>query len=79
MRQREWEWFQFHDGVIGDDVYRAYHDVIALHLGTSRGRKWWKSIGTYAFDSAFVAEVDRFLAEREGNTYLRDMRRWDDD
>lgn len=26
MRQREWEWFQFHDGVIDEDVYRAYHD-----------------------------------------------------
>jgi hypothetical protein len=78
MRQREWEWFQFHDGVIDEDVYRAYHDVIAVHLGTARGRKWWKTIGTFAFDSAFVAEVNEFLAQREGSTYLRDMRTWDD-
>lgn len=78
MRQREWEWFQYNDGVIDEDVYRAYHDVIAVHLGTPRGRKWWKVIGTFAFDPAFVAEVDKFLAEREGSTYLRDMRNWDD-
>src|SRR6185436_12727168 len=28
MRQREWEWFQFKDGVIRNDVYKAYHEVI---------------------------------------------------
>jgi hypothetical protein len=78
MRQREWEWFQFRDGVIDEDVYRAYHDVIAVHLGTPRGRKWWKNIGTFAFDPAFVTEVDDFLAKREGSNYLRDMRTWDD-
>ena len=33
MRQREWEWFQFSDRVIGKDIYQAYHGVIALHLG----------------------------------------------
>jgi hypothetical protein len=78
MRQREWEWFQFHDGVIDEDVYRAYHDVIALHLGTRRGRKWWTTLGTFAFDSAFVSEVNEFLDQREGSTYLRDMRKWDE-
>ena len=36
MRQREWEWFQFKDGVIDRAVYCAYHEVIALHLGGSR-------------------------------------------
>ena len=36
MRQREWEWFQFRDGVIKKEVYEAYHEVIALHLGIPR-------------------------------------------
>ena len=38
MRQREWEWFQYKDGVIGKDVYEAYHEVISLHLGIPRTR-----------------------------------------
>lgn len=79
MRQREWEWFQFQDGVIDEDVYRAYHDVIAIHLGTPRGRKWWGALGKFAFNSTFVAEVDRLLAQRDGSTYLHDMRTWDND
>ena len=78
MRQREWEWFQFQDGVIDEDVYRAYHDVIAIHLGTRRGRKWWTVLGKFAFNSTFVAEVDKLLSERDGSTYLSQMRTWDD-
>ena len=62
MRQREWEWFQFKDGVIRNDVYKAYHEVIALHLGVPRTRKWWQSVGRVGFNPAFVAEVDSFLA-----------------
>lgn len=78
MRQREWEWFQYHDGVIDEDVYKAYHDVIAIHLGTARARKWWKVLGRYAFNKDFVADVDDLLAETEESTYLHDMRTWDD-
>jgi hypothetical protein len=78
LRQREWEWFQFQDGVIGEDVYRAYHAVIPIHLGTARGRKWWAILGKYAFDASFVAEVDRQLATTEPSAYLRDIRTWDD-
>ena len=78
MRQREWEWFQYQDRVIGKDVYGSYHEVIAIHLGTRRGRKWWKALGRYAFNSAFVSEVDQLLARTEASAYLRDMRTWDD-
>jgi hypothetical protein len=78
MRQREWEWFQYHDGVIDEEVYRAYHEVIAIHLGTARGRKWWKVLGRFAFNTKFVDEVDEFLARTDESTYLRDMRAWDD-
>jgi hypothetical protein len=78
MRQREWEWFQYKDRVIDEAVYRTYHDVIAIHLGTPRSRKWWNALGRYAFDNDFVAEVDKLLARTEPSTYLRDMRSWDD-
>ena len=50
----------------------------AFHLGTPRGRKWWKVIGRFAFNAAFVAEVDDLLSRTERSTYLIEMRRWDD-
>jgi len=77
MRQREWEWLQFKDGVIDEGTYRTYQDVINIHLGTPRSRKWWKILGHYAFNASFVAEVNRLLAEVEPSTYLSDMRTWD--
>ena len=64
MRQREWEWFQFKDGVVKREVYQAYYEVIGLHLGTARTRRWWASVGRIGFNPAFAAEVDAYLAKR---------------
>ena len=78
MRQREWEWFQYKDGVIGRDVYQAYHGVIGLHLGIARTRQWWATVGRVGFNPAFVAEVDAFLASRPlAQQYFEDIRRFD--
>lgn len=78
LRQREWEWFQYQDGVIDANVYQSYHDVISIHLGTPRARKWWKVLGRHAFNAEFVEQVDQLLATSEPSSYLRDMRTWDD-
>ncbi len=61
MRQREWEWFQYKDGLIDQDVYCAYHEVIAFHLGAPRTRNWWAIVGRLGFNAEFVAEVDALL------------------
>ena len=77
MRQREWEWFQYKDGVIGKDVYEAYHGVIALHLGIPRTRRWWQTVGRIGFNSGFVAEVDAFLSGRPVTEYFEQIRTFD--
>ena len=77
MRQREWEWFQFRDGVIKKPVYEAYHEVIALHLGIPRTRRWWQTVGRIGFNPAFVAGVDAFLATRPTTNYFEAIRSYD--
>jgi hypothetical protein len=77
MRQREWEWFQFKDGVIKKEVYETYHEVIALHLGIARTRRWWQTVGRIGFNAAFVAEVDAFLAKKPTTTYFEAIRNFD--
>ena len=64
MRQREWEWFQYRDGIINQEIYRAYHEVIGFHLGAPRTRNWWATVGRLGFNSEFVTEVDALLANR---------------
>ena len=61
MRQRELEWHQYLDGIISEDVYKAYHGVITIHLGQQKTRDWWNKVGKLAFDSKFVTEVDALL------------------
>jgi hypothetical protein len=78
LRQREWEWFLFQEGVIDAASFRAYREVVSIHLGTPRGRKWWKVLGHRAFDPGFVEQVNQLLEESGSNSYLRDMRTWDD-
>jgi hypothetical protein len=77
MRQREWEWFQFKDGVIKKPVYETYHEVIALHLGVLRTRRWWQTVGRIGFDASFVAEVDAFLKKRPTTIYFEAIRTFD--
>ncbi len=77
MRQREWEWFQYRDGVVRRDVYEAYHGVIAIHLGIPRTRKWWQSVGKTAFNPDFVQTVDGLLQRTELTTYFEDIRTYD--
>jgi len=78
MRQREWEWFQYQDGVLDREAYQAYHEVIGIFLSPQRTRKWWHSIGRFAFNQSFVVDVDNMLEETEPNSYLSDIRKWDD-
>jgi hypothetical protein len=77
MRQREWEFFQFQDGVISVDVYQSYHEVIALHLGVPRTRRWWATVGRIGFDPHFIATVDAFLAGRGTVSYFDDITHFD--
>ena len=78
MRQRELEWFQYQDGIIDEDVYQAYHQVIAIFLSQDRTKAWWNTIGRFAFEDKFVNEVDSFLETTPPSSYLDDIRKWDD-
>jgi hypothetical protein len=77
MRQREWEWFQLRDDIIREDVQGAYKEVIGLHLGTERTRRWWRKVGRVGFNADFVAMVDEFLKDRPAITYFSDLHAFD--
>ena len=77
MRQREWEWFQYRDGVIDKDLYQAYRAVIGLHLGIPRTRRWWSAVGRIGFNGDFVQEVDAFVEGRPPITYYEDILTFD--
>ena len=78
MRQREWEWYQYKDGLIDRNVYCAYYEVIAFHLGADRTRNWWKTVGRLGFNPEFVTEVDALVESRPLNyNYFEKIRNFD--
>ena len=78
MRQREWEWFQYEDGVIDKRAHESYYAVIPLLLGTERTRRWWERVGKSGFDKGFVLEVNERLKSSGYQSYMNDIRTWDD-
>jgi len=74
MRQREWEWSQFKDGIIDRDVYKTYHEVIAIFLGTPKTLDWWQGVGRAGINPEFAAEVDMLLSDRGLTDYWNQVR-----
>ena len=75
MRQREYEWFQMRDGSIDESLWKAYRRVIAVHLGSTRIRKWWDTWGSIPFDPEFCAMVGSFLEEQPLPEYFEAFER----
>ncbi len=70
MRQREYEYFQMRAGIIEKQIWEAYRGLIAIHLGSSRMRKWWEEWGCEPFDLEFRKMVTEFLDERSHPQYF---------
>lgn len=42
MRSREHEYFQYKAGLLDEDVWLSYREILSVTLGDERGRRWWK-------------------------------------
>ena len=62
LRSREFEWFQYQDGVMDEAHFRAYSGIVPVLLGTERTRKCWEMY-RHLYDPGFVVYVDGMLAE----------------
>jgi hypothetical protein len=79
MRQREYEYFQMKNGSIEREVWEAYRELITIHLGTERTRKWWDNWGDVPFDPGFRAMVAELLDKHSKPHYFEGLQRIIDD
>ena len=77
MRQREFDWMQYRDGSIDEATYQSYVGVIRILLGTEATRKWWKTVGSTAFNPDFVVEVDGLLDNAPYTEFFRKTLSWE--
>lgn len=68
MRIRERDWFQYQSGALDERTWLAYQTGMLGTLSFEQTRKWWDGVAARdfaLFDPAFMAEVNRGLADRE--------------
>lgn len=79
LRNREFEYFQYVNGLLDEQAWLAYRHVILINHSAGPGRKWWDEIGRGIVDPEFAGLVDELLLDAEpDDTYSR-MATWADD
>ncbi|MGK0223851.1 MAG: hypothetical protein ACI9ON_003098 [Limisphaerales bacterium] len=76
LRNREFEYFQYTNGLLDEETWQSYRQVILVNHSTDLGRKWWHEIGREFVDPQFAALVDELLIDAEPNDLYGRMATW---
>ena len=78
LRNREFEYFQYVNGLLDEETWLAYRHVLVINHSSPLGRAWWDKVGRSIVDPEFTRLVDEILADAEpDDTYYR-MSTWAD-
>lgn len=78
LRNREFEYFQYKNGLLDEDTWNSYRQVILINHSSDLGRKWWDAVGRGIVDRKFASEVDELLKGKEPDTTYVRMSTWAD-
>ena len=78
MRNREFEYFQYVNGLLDEETWLAYRHVILINHSKGRGRVWWNEIGRVIVDPEFAKLVDELLMNAEPDETYERMATWAD-
>lgn len=76
LRNREFEYFQYTNGLLDEETWSSYLNVIRINHSSSLGRKWWDEIGRHFVDSQFAMLVDEVLEGVEPDETYSRMSKW---
>ena len=70
LRNREFEYFQYKNGLLDEQTWLSYRQVILINHSSTLGRNWWDKVGRRIVDPEFAKQVDELLLSDEvDNTY----------
>jgi len=76
LRNREFEYFQFKNGLLDEETWMAYRHVVLINHSTELGFKWWDKVGRGIVAPDFARLIDDMLKNAESDdTYLQ-MATW---
>lgn len=76
LRNREFEYLQYVNGLLDEQTWLAYRHVILINHSTGLGRKWWNEIGRGIVDPDFAKLVDELLVDAEPDETYKRMATW---
>lgn len=76
LRNREFEYFQYKDGLLDEETWLAYRHVILVNHSTGLGRKWWNEIGRGIVAPEFGKLVDELLVDAKPDDTYKRMATW---
>lgn len=79
LRNREFEYFQYQNGLLDEQTWLSYREVLLINHSSPRGRRWWERVGKRIVDPAFAAEVDGMLETDEVDATYQQMMSWADE
>jgi hypothetical protein len=78
LRNREFEYFQYVNGLLDEETWLAYRHVILINHSEGRGRVWWDQIGREIVDPEFAKLVDDLLVDAQPDETYERMATWAD-
>jgi len=78
LRNREFEYFQYVNGLLDEETWQSYQRVILINHSNGRGRAWWSEIGRGIVDPAYAKLVDQLLVNAQPDDTYGRMATWAD-
>ena len=76
LRNREFEYFQYINGLVDEETWLTYRHVIVVNHSSDLGRTWWDEVGRGIFDPEFVKMVDELLVDAPPDDTYERMATW---
>jgi hypothetical protein len=76
LRNREFEYFQYKNGLLDEETWLAYRHVILINHSTEPGKKWWDKVGRGIVDPKFAELIDGLLENAEPDSTYNQMATW---
>ena len=78
LRNREFEYFQYQNGLLDEETWLSYRQVILINHSSPLGRRWWDKVGRSIVDPEFANKVDELLLDATPDMTYRNMSSWAD-
>ena len=76
LRNREFEYFQYINGLLDEQTWLAYRHVILINHSAGLGRTWWNEVGRGIVDPDFAKLVDELLVDAQPDDTYKRMATW---